>query len=134
MSRYSHKSRSCWKLNDPDSQVVELVSKYKQIKEPCPVLRKILEKPETYQLLWEIVAHQVALIKSRSQAFEDSHVTVYDKALLALSHNGNQISNSGVLELYIEEFMGISPNKQAQAMDDILHKHVALKALFVKRK
>ncbi|KAL1971288.1 hypothetical protein VTN77DRAFT_240 [Rasamsonia byssochlamydoides] len=132
MSSHAHKSRSSRKLDDPESQVIDLVSKYRDIKEPRPVLRKILGKPETYRLLWEIIAHQLALIKSRSQAFEDSHVTVYDKALLILSNNGNEISNAGALELYIEEFMGISPNKHAQMMDEILDKHIALKALFVK--
>lgn len=112
---------------------MDLVSKYKDIKEPRPVLREILGKPETYRLLWEIIVHQLALIKSRSQAFEDSHITVYDKALLMLSKNGSDISNAGALELYIEEFMGISQKKHAQAIDEILEKHIALKALFVKR-
>lgn len=53
---------------------------------------------------------RIELLKSRSQAFEDGHVTVYDKALLILTRNGNELNHPPAIAFYCEEFLGI-PNR-----------------------
>ena len=80
----------------PEAQVEKLTSKYKSIDAAHP---ELLKKPEKFSNIWDVISRQLSLIKSRSQAFEDGEITVYDKALLVLSDNGNNAKNLGALNL-----------------------------------
>lgn len=50
------------------------------------------------------------LIKSRSQAFQDSHVTVFDKVLLQLTQNGSHLGHPAAIQYFCEEFLAIPTN------------------------
>lgn len=52
-------------------------------------------------------ARRLDLIKSRSQAFEDCHVTVFDKVLLELTQNGDNLENPPAIHYFCEEFLAI---------------------------
>ncbi len=91
----------------------------------------LLKTTEHFRLLYEVFDHYLTLIKSRSQAFEDGHITVYDKALLHLSRNGNDLHNVGALELYLDEVVGVSRGQHVENLDKLLNKHVALKTLLL---
>ncbi|OQU94131.1 hypothetical protein CLAIMM_00538 isoform 2 [Cladophialophora immunda] len=56
---------------------------------------------------FDVFDRQVELIKSRSQAFEDGHVTVFDKTLLILTHNGNDLDNPAAIKYYCREYLNI---------------------------
>ena len=116
----------------PEAQVEKLASKYKSIDTTHPMLEEILKKPEKFSSIWDVIGRQLSLIKSRSQAFEDGEITVYDKALLVLSDNGNNARNLGALNLYLGEFMGITQNSKFQEMNNAFNCHVALKGFLVK--
>ncbi|PKX99400.1 uncharacterized protein P174DRAFT_447900 [Aspergillus novofumigatus IBT 16806] len=90
-------------------KVDELVHKYFKIKCPSPVLRDILRSTEKSDLLVSAVRLQVSLARCRSQDFNDGQVTIYDKALLTLSKNGDEPAELSVLELYLTEYLGIVP-------------------------
>jgi hypothetical protein len=96
----------------PEAQVEKLTSKYKSIDPAHPMLEEILKKPEKFSNIWDVISRQLSLIKSRSQAFEDGEITVYDKTLLVLSDNGNNAKNLEALNLYLEEFMGIPQDSE----------------------
>lgn len=64
----------------------------------------VLENSHTF---FEIFHRRVQLIKSRSQAFQDCHVTVFDKALLELTQNGNDLRNASAVSFFCEEHLGI---------------------------
>ena len=115
----------------PEEQVAVLVKKYASVTLLNPIVLELLKTTEHFRLLYEVFDHYLALIKSRSQAFEDGHITVYDKALLHLSRNGNDLYNLGALELYLDEVVGISSRQHVEDLDELLNKHVALKTLLL---
>jgi hypothetical protein len=113
--------------DDLDNRVFEIVAKYEALREPSRILQGILRKSEVYGAFCEVVSHHLAIIRSRSQAFEDGKVTIFDKALVQLCQNGADVNNLGAHELYIEEFMGIDPKRP-----DTVDRNIALKGLLVK--
>ena len=64
---------------------------------------------------------RVELIKSRSQAFQDCHITVYDKALLILTRNGNKLNHPPAISFYCEEFLGIPTRASSSYKESILN-------------
>lgn len=59
---------------------------------------------------FDTFSRQIQLLKSRSQAFEDAHITVYDKVLLLLTDNGNQLQTPAAIAWYCKEHLGFSLN------------------------
>lgn len=57
----------------------------------------------------DVFGRQVQLLKTRSQAFEDAHVTVYDKVLLLLTQHGNDLESPAAINWYCAEYLGINP-------------------------
>jgi len=92
-----------------------------------PTLATFLAEHKT--LFQEILARQIHLIKSRSQAFEDCHITVYDKVLLALTKNGNDLETPAAIEYFCEEYLAINPNGVPAQNQKILQRSVALPLL-----
>ena len=115
----------------PEEQVSVLVEKYAGTTVLNPIVLELLKTTEHFRLLYDVFEHYLALIKSRSQAFEDGHITVYDKALLRLSRNGNDVYNLGALELYLDEVVGVARGPRVEKLDNLLNKHVALKTLLL---
>ena len=116
------------KTSHLERKVDDLVRKYTKIPEPRPVLRDVLHRPEQSSLLIDAVGRQVSLIRCRSQAFDDGQVTVYDRALLVLSKDGKDLVDTGALELYLTEFLGLVPICGAANVEDAVAKHVELQS------
>lgn len=53
---------------------------------------------------------RINLIRSRSQAFQDFHVTVFDKVLLELTQNGHHLNHPAAIQYFCEEFLAIPTN------------------------
>lgn len=132
MPSHPLKSSGNYKQSHIEDEVNDIVHDYGRISKPHPLLKEALEKPDSYALLWEVIETQVSLIKSRSQAFEDGHITIYDKALLILTKNGKEIMDMGALELFLDEYVGIPANGTVVKQQHVLDKHVALKSLLKK--
>ncbi|KAJ9293266.1 hypothetical protein DTO271G3_7989 [Paecilomyces variotii] len=132
MPSHPLKSGDHYKHSHIENEVDEIVHDYGRISKPHPLLKEVLEKPDSYALLLEVIESQVSLIKSRSQAFEDGHITIYDKALLILTKNGKDIMDIGALELFLDEYVGIPAKGTAAKQQHVLDKHVALKSLLKK--
>lgn len=93
---------------DPAGQVEELLAQAQIAVELDPrVERFVVENCNDF---FTAFMRQVNLIKSRSQAFEDCHVTVFDKVLLELTQNGNNLKNAPAVRYFCEEFLGIPSN------------------------
>jgi hypothetical protein len=133
MSGYACYSDSYGKLQDNKNEVGILVSKYSKVGTPHPVLCELLKQPEVCPLLWDVIEHQLSLIRSRSQALEDNQVTIYDKVLLSLSSNGGDMSNLGALNFYLDKFVGVTRDGTCQDTRTVLDKHAALKSSLMKR-
>lgn len=67
---------------------------------------------------FETFSRRIELIKSRSQAFQDHHITIYDKVLLTLTQNGKVLDNTAAISFYCEEHLGI-PNSAASAQKEV---------------
>ena len=93
-------------LSSRHKKVDELVRMYDGFKEPSAPLRDILRQPERASLLVYALGRQILLIKSRSVAFDDGQITLYDRALLVLSLDGKDLANIGALELFATEYLG----------------------------
>ena len=116
---------------DPERTVDELVQKYYRTNQPSTndILREILGSPEQASLLFSALRRQVSLIKCRSQSFEDGQITTYDRALLELSRNGENLTETGALELYLTEFLGIVPISPTSQSRAILAKQLELESV-----
>lgn len=93
----------------PQKRVNELVRKYHRINNPSSVMLEIFNDPNSYSILVASIRRHLALVKCRSEDFQDCQVTIYDRALLILSNYGESATDSGVMELYLTEFLGIVP-------------------------
>lgn len=116
---------------DPERTVDDLVRKYYTTNQQSTsdILREILGSPEQASLLFSAFRRQVSLIKCRSQAFEDGQITTYDRALLKLSKNGENLTDTGALELYLTEFLGIVPISPTSQSRAILAKQLDLESV-----
>lgn len=54
------------------------------------------------------LSRQVRLIESRSQAWKDGRVTVFDKVLLKLTRNGKELDTPAAITYFCKEYLGIS--------------------------
>ncbi|KAK2877223.1 hypothetical protein FQN49_001322 [Arthroderma sp. PD_2] len=117
-----------YNLANLEKEVDALVHQYQSIKTPTTVLH--LSKTPGYPELFNYVfKHHIYLIRSRSQAFEDAHITVYDKALLILTNNGNRLSHFGAIELFKDEVLGIRREDDIGKLDALFSKNIALRAI-----
>ena len=115
---------------DPTEQVAELVRQYEARSNVSRTLSMLFRDQAQKELFLDVFTHHIDLLKSRSQAFEDAHVTVYDKALLTLTRYGND--NPGAFELYLDEIIGVPQHGRLASMESVLEKNVALKELLFK--
>ncbi len=90
----------------PEDEVSMLVDRASQVQSLSPSLHQFmaLHGPAFLNLF----GRQIQLIQSRSQAFEDAHVTVFDKTLLTLTHNGRNLDNPAAIQYFCHEFLGIN--------------------------
>ncbi|OOF91628.1 hypothetical protein ASPCADRAFT_9554 [Aspergillus carbonarius ITEM 5010] len=115
-------------LSNPfQRKVDELVQKFDRITEPSPALRDILRDPEGLASLVNAIRRQVSLVRCRSQDLEDAQITIYDHALLVLSNYGNDPRDTGALELYLTEFLGIVPMSTVSQARQSINDHVTLR-------
>lgn len=112
----------------PQDQVAELVEKYGR-HGSVSLLHEPLKKLEQMSQFLEVFERHLLIVKSRSQAFEDGHITIYDKALLSLTQNGSDLRNVGALELYLDEVVGIGRGGSVEKMGKVLKKHIQVHAL-----
>ncbi|KAL4807703.1 major facilitator superfamily domain-containing protein [Aspergillus unguis] len=115
-----------------EKRVESLVRKYRRPNSPSALLFELYNDPDNYSILVGALRRQTALSKCRSQDFKDSEVTIYEKALLALSNEGGHATDPGALELYLTEFLGVVPIAPLEDGMDIVRKHVELQGLLHK--
>ncbi|PGH11737.1 hypothetical protein AJ80_06998 [Polytolypa hystricis UAMH7299] len=115
-----------------EDQVTAVVLRYSAIKELNPVITQFVRSHGPFHLLYEVFEHYLTLVQSRSQAFEDGHITVYDKALLVLTSNGSDLYNKGAITLYFDEIVGITLGSGVGDLENIAQKHLVLKELLMK--
>lgn len=92
----------------PSDEVTELALEAQNVQTLNPAVAAMLRDPEKKRDFLHHMHRQIQLITSRSQAFEDAHVTVYDKTLLTLTQNGNKLDHPPAIEYYCDEFLGVS--------------------------
>jgi hypothetical protein len=90
----------------PADEVPQFVAKA-QATPFSPAIFVCLQNANQKRLFLEVFLRHIQLLKSRSQAFEDAHITVYDKALLTLTSNGNELDSPAAIQYFCEEFLGI---------------------------
>ncbi|KAF7592920.1 hypothetical protein BBP40_012241 [Aspergillus hancockii] len=112
--------------------VDEIVYRYYRIDQPNTVLRDILRDTEQSSLLLSALRRQISLIKCRSQTFNDGQITTYDRALLKLSRNGENLTDMGALELYLNEYLGVVPIFPATQSQGILAQRLKLESVLRK--
>ncbi|OAP62980.1 hypothetical protein AYL99_02207 [Fonsecaea erecta] len=91
--------------SSPDDEVPVLVQEAQEVEALEPAFDSFLASHD--DAFFDVFDRQVDLIRSRSQAFEDGHVTVYDKALLVLTQNGNSLNNPAAIRFYCREYLNI---------------------------
>ena len=118
----------------PEDEVHELLQKVSASAYLNPAVREFLKDPVQKTLFLELFARQVNLIKARCQAFEECHVTVFDKVLLKLTENGNNLDWDAAQEFFCEEYLGISRNCGRKQATQIMDQNIVLKAILARGK
>jgi hypothetical protein len=90
---------------DAADEIPLLIADARRTKDLTPAVATVMLTHK--HLILSVFDRQIQLIKSRSQALEDGHVTVYDKALLTLSSNGSDLENPSALLFWCEHYLGI---------------------------
>ena len=119
---------------DPDDEVRAIVNSLFGSTYINPDVEKYLQDPRQKELFLQLFARQVDLIKSRSQSFEDSHVTIYDKVLLRLTDNGNSFGSVAAQQYFCEEYLGIGKHANPGVTEKILDQNLVLKAILARGK
>ncbi len=104
---------------DPQDEVQELVDKTRNMAGFSPALNSFMALHKAAFL--EMFNRQLQLIRSRSQAFEDAHITVFDKVLLELTQNGTDLDNPAAIQYYCEEYLGINTGASCEETSRVLH-------------
>ena len=60
------------------------------------------------EILSDLINRQILLIRRRSADLNDSQITIYDKALLLLTRDGNDLTFQPAVYLFCKEYVGIS--------------------------
>jgi hypothetical protein len=111
---------------NPADEIPQLVGKA-QIAALSPAISACLRNPEQKRLFLEVFSRHVELLKSRSQAFEDGHITVYDKALLNLTRNGNDLESPHAVQYFCEDFLGIDTLGDPQTAQKALENSIRIR-------
>ncbi|KAJ5690503.1 hypothetical protein N7462_004895 [Penicillium macrosclerotiorum] len=99
----------------------ELVDSYARIISPSPALHEILSNREHARLLHHAMRRQVKSISDRSSIYDDGEVTVFDKALVELYKQGDQLKNIGLLELFLTEFLVTGTSATLKQEEAVVH-------------
>jgi hypothetical protein len=109
---------------NPADEVPQLVAKA-QVAGLSPAISACLKNSEQKRMFLDVFSRHIELLKSRSQAFEDGHITVYDKALLNLTRNGNDLESPHAIQYFCEDFLGIDtlgdPESAQRALENSIH-------------
>jgi len=101
----------------PAEEVDTILAQVQQVDQLDPSINAILSVNRV--AFFDTFSRRVQLIKSRSQAFQDSHVTVFDKVLLVLTQNGKELDTAAAISYFCEEHLGIpkdAPSAQKKAI------------------
>src|SRR2546423_1216705 len=110
---------------NPADEVLQLIAKA-QTAALSPCISTCLRNPEHKRLFMEVFSRHIDLLKSRSQAFEDGHITVYDKVLLSLTRNGNDLESPHAIQYFCEDFLGIDTSGKPQAAQRALRGSISI--------
>lgn len=110
----------------PEDEVQSLIEQARTVAHVDETIAKELSLKT--KAFFNIFGRQVELIKSRSQAFEDCHVTVYDKVLLALTDNGNHLSHPAAIMYFCEEYFGIGYQDERTRAAQMFRDMITVKA------
>ncbi|KIY03859.1 uncharacterized protein Z520_00550 [Fonsecaea multimorphosa CBS 102226] len=114
-SLFLHSSPLPHLTRSPDDEVPVLVQRAQGVKALDPAFDTFLVSYNHAFL--DVFNRQVELIKSRSQAFEDGHVTVFDKTLLILTENGANLNNPAAIRFYCKEYLNIDIGSRDDAQE-----------------
>ncbi|ETN42054.1 uncharacterized protein HMPREF1541_03993 [Cyphellophora europaea CBS 101466] len=103
MTSYSLPSRT--RLS-PDNEVERLISEANQLHTMPPKMQRFLN---TYPLFTRVIARQVRMVTARSQDFDDCQVTIFDKALLVITRNGNDIGSAIPFQFFCQYWCDYDP-------------------------
>jgi hypothetical protein len=118
-----------FRARGPEEEVDNIVDSLERSAYLNPIVEKFLQDATQKDLFFEVFARQANMIKSRMQSFEDCHITIYDKALLKLTDNGNRFDSVPAQEFFCEEYLGISKDGNPVEAEKILNQNVILKAI-----
>ncbi|KAI1615085.1 hypothetical protein EDD37DRAFT_609036 [Exophiala viscosa] len=113
----------------PDDEVPILVERASQATALNPAVNDFVVGHKAGFL--RLFNRQINLIRSRSQAFEDGHITVFDKTLLKLTQNGTDLENPAAIQYYCEEFLGIHVGASTAEASRVLSQAIQVPELLI---
>lgn len=77
-----------------------------EVTEPSQVLLEIIEDEDKARTLYNMVERQYKFISAeRSTDDERGEMTIFDKVLIEMWHEEQQLQNIGLLEFFLEEYL-----------------------------
>ena len=121
-------------IPDPASDVELVTAHVLKTATVNPIVETFLADEVHLTLFKQMFARHCNLIKSRSQSFDECHVTVYDKVLLRLTDNGKNFNTVAARHYFCTEFLAIDINKSLSETSTILSQNLTLKAVLAQGK
>ncbi|KAI1950456.1 hypothetical protein LOZ57_002015 [Ophidiomyces ophidiicola] len=112
-----------------NKNLASIIREYAAVNAMRPDVAELAKLPEYLALLMGVFENHIALVTTRSQAFEDGQITLYDRALLILTSNGKNMHNLGAIELFLDEILGVKKNSNAEDVAQIIQKNIALRSI-----
>lgn len=107
----------------PADEVEILLAEALKVDQLDPVVANIISANQ--DAFFQTFQRRVEMIKSRSQAFQDCHVTVFDKVLLELTKNGNDLTEAASITYFCEEYLGVPASASSVQKDIFLMNSLA---------
>ncbi|OJD21710.1 hypothetical protein ACJ73_06948 [Blastomyces percursus] len=113
-----------------DDESSALAEKYLDAHSVKHMLSEFVKNSDFFRLLYEVFEHHMSLIRSRSQAWGDGQITIYDKALLELADKSAETCCMGAIQLFLDQVMGME-GAEAADLEALVIKHVAVRSLLL---
>lgn len=92
-------------VQNGESSVQDMVTKYRKTKALHPIVSRICESPNNQDILRKSLQYDLSLIRGRSSRLDDHEISIAQKAYMLLMQNRED--RLGGIELYVQEIIGL---------------------------
>jgi hypothetical protein len=107
--------REVMSIRDKVEQIVDIAL------QPPPLSRCMQEFLDSYPHFSHVISRYIRILSQRSPDFSEGEMTIFDKALIAVTQEGMDVESSASILFYCEKWLGYDPASGVpnEAMHDV---------------